>query len=477
MNVISRELLKLVTNCEKARVHTENKYRLKFHLMPPTGWLNDPNGLCQFHGEYHVFFQYTPFDSTGGLKVWGHYVSRDLLNWEYRGTPIMPDQPWDCHGVYSGSTFIENDEMYIYYTGNVKFPGDYDYISDGRGSNTILITSKDGKNFSEKKCLLEMEDYPKNYTNHIRDPKIIKVDGAYYMVLGGRRKDDHGAVLLYKSEDLIKWEYHKELTTKDAFGYMWECPDLMEIDGDWFLGICPQGVEREEYRFQNIYQSGYYVGEGEYLGDYKLNDFVEWDMGFDFYAPQTFIDENGRRILIGWAGLPDIDNEYKNLTIEEEWQHALTIPRVITKQEKKLYQYPVEELKDLRTSKIDFNSNEKLTIQEGIFDLEITNIKSKKIQIQISDGLVLQYENDVFSMKFTGNLGAGRTERKAIVKELNEVRILCDVSLMEVYLNHGEYVFTTRFYGEDAPLTVLVDSEDSVNTLWKMRDMEVNYEK
>ncbi|MDO5520473.1 MAG: glycoside hydrolase family 32 protein [bacterium] len=477
MNVISRELVKLVEACEKARVHNDNKYRLKFHLMPPTGWLNDPNGLCQFRGEYHVFFQYTPFDSTGGLKLWGHYVSRDLLHWDYLGTPLMPDQPWDCHGVYSGSSFIENDQMYIYYTGNVKFPGDYDYIYDGRGSNTILTASKDGRTFSEKQCLLEMQDYPKNYTNHIRDPKITKKDGIYHMVLGARREDDHGAVLLYQSEDLIHWSYEKELTTKESFGYMWECPDLMEFDGEWFLGICPQGVKREEYRLQNIYQSGYYVGSGNYLGEYELKDFVEWDMGFDFYAPQTFVDEKGRRILIGWAGLPDIDKEYKNLTIEEEWQHALTVPRVITKQEKKLYQYPVEELKELRTSKVTLASKDKVTIEEGIFDLEITEIKTDKLQILIADGLTLQYEDNVFSMKFTGSIGAGRTERKAIVKELSSVRVLCDVSLMEVYLNDGEYVFTTRFYREDAPMTVLVDSEDSVNTLWKMKDMEVNYEK
>lgn len=70
---------------------------------------------------------------------------------------------------------------------------------------------------------------------------------------------NQGAVLIYKSEDLKNWDYDKEITTEEPFGYMWECPDLFEIDGEQALSISPQGLEREEYRFQNIYQSGYFL--------------------------------------------------------------------------------------------------------------------------------------------------------------------------------------------------------------------------
>ena len=128
--------------------------------MPPTGWLNDPNGLCQFKGVYHVFFQYSPFDAQGGLKMWGHYTSRDMISWEYQGAAIYPDQPFDCHGVYSGCAWIANEKMYLYYTGNGKMEDrdDYDYINSGRQSNTVLVESEDGFNLGRKKLLMKNEE-------------------------------------------------------------------------------------------------------------------------------------------------------------------------------------------------------------------------------------------------------------------------------------------------------------------------------
>ena len=87
----------------------EGRFRLGHHLMPPVGWLNDPNGLCWYKGKYHVFFQYAPFDVEGGLKFWGHYTSVDLVDWKYEGTALYPDSPYDCHGVYSGSALVEDE--------------------------------------------------------------------------------------------------------------------------------------------------------------------------------------------------------------------------------------------------------------------------------------------------------------------------------------------------------------------------------
>lgn len=131
---------------------SDRKFREKLHLMPPVGWLNDPNGLCQFQGIYHAFFQYSPFNAEGGVKMWGHYTSKDMIKWEYQGTALYPDQPFDCHGVYSGSAFIEDGKMYLYYTGNVKLEdGEYDYIRTGREGNTVLVITEDGKMFGKKK--------------------------------------------------------------------------------------------------------------------------------------------------------------------------------------------------------------------------------------------------------------------------------------------------------------------------------------
>ena len=84
----------------------EGKYRHRFHIQPPEGWLNDPNGSCWFDGKYHIFFQYTPDSPTGeGGRYWGHYVSEDLAHFTYVDTPIVTDTEWDSDGVYSGTAY------------------------------------------------------------------------------------------------------------------------------------------------------------------------------------------------------------------------------------------------------------------------------------------------------------------------------------------------------------------------------------
>ena len=99
MNVLTTVLQQYLSSCEKTQeAHENDKWRLRLHLMPPTGFMNDPNGLCWFKGLWHVFFQYAPSSPEGGLKYWGHYTSQDMLHWTYWGTPLIPDQPFDCHG-------------------------------------------------------------------------------------------------------------------------------------------------------------------------------------------------------------------------------------------------------------------------------------------------------------------------------------------------------------------------------------------
>lgn len=94
-------------------------YRLKLHLMPPEGWMNDPNGMCYYKGKYHVFFQYAPSGPMGVERYWGHYTSDNLVRWKYEGIAVKSDTPWDRDGAYSGCGFTDDGQMEIYYTGNV----------------------------------------------------------------------------------------------------------------------------------------------------------------------------------------------------------------------------------------------------------------------------------------------------------------------------------------------------------------------
>lgn len=476
-NIKNNEILERVRKEEKNTKINNDKYKLGFHLMPPTGWLNDPNGLCQFKGIYHVFFQYSPFDINGGEKFWGHYTSKDMISWNYEGIAMAPDQEFDKDGVYSGCTLVENDNMYIYYTGNVKESGQHDYITSGRQSNTVLVTS-DGTVLTPKKVIMTNKDYPSTYTCHIRDPKVWKENGQYYMVLGGREKidgtenNDIGKVLLYSSCDLENWKFKSEIKSEHRFGYMWECPDMITLDGNKFLGISPQGLKNQDFKYQNVYQSGYFPIKGDFRGQYSLGEFIEWDMGFDFYAPQTFVDELRRTILIGWMGLPDID--YTNKTLKYGWQHNLTLPRELYLKDGVIFQKPIEELKKLRIKKEDAKLNEKIKLR-GLNEIKIDG-DIKNIELLISDGLKIKYteETSIFSIEFKNEIGTGRTTRRAKLKKVDKIQIFVDKSCIEIFLNDGEKVFTTRFYPKEYTLEII--SKKDINLeLWNLAPMEVRF--
>ena len=475
MSTLTKVLERNVAAIEKNADMTEGRFRLGHHLMPPVGWLNDPNGLCWYKGKYHVFFQDAPFDVEGGLKFWGHYTSEDMIDWKYEGTALYPDSSYDCHGVYSGSALVDDGKLHLFFTGNVKIDGDYDYINEGRETSTLHVESEDGIHFSNKEEVISFSEYPEEFTCHIRDPKVWKENGKYFMVLGGRLKGDKGAVLVYESGDLKEWKLLRTITTPEVFGYMWECPDYFELDGEKILSVSPQGLTREEFRFQNIYQSGYFILKED--GSVDVKDFREWDMGFDFYAPQTFTDVQGRRILIGWMGMPDADEEYVNKTIEEGWQHCLTVPRELKLKDGKILQYPVKELENLRKEKTVLNDENsavelRVEVNEG-FDLVLEEIALTGSSFQISMGgqMLFRYENGTAEIGFPGVTGAGRKVRKAQINELRNIRFLVDTSAAEIYLNDGETVFSTRYYPDREDLLLKIQGGKFKGNLWNLRRM------
>ena len=432
----------------------DDKWRNKYHIMSPIGWINDPNGLCEFNGEYNCYYQYSALSPMGGVKFWGHTVSKDLVNWEDKGVALYPDINEDKDGVYSGSAFVKDDTIYFFYTGNVKHPGEHDYILTGREQNVILVTSKDGINFSEKKVLLRNEDFPEDMSLHVRDPKVWEEDGLYYMVLGARTKDDKGCILLYKSKDLYKWEFVSIPAGKlENMGYMWECPDIFNLGDKDVLMFSPQGIEEEGYKYNNVYQCGYVVGN--FVNDkkeFKHGNFIEIDRGFDFYAPQTFKDSKGRRIVIGWMGVPDAI-DHKNPTINNFWQHQLTIPRELVLKNDKLYQIPVSELEALRKGdsikkEVSLNEGANLDIFESnIFELKIDFENLFEFEIGLREDCKLSFNNKIFKLEL-GKSGYGRDMRGVEINSVNSLRIFSDNSSLEIFLNDGEEVFSTRIYND-----------------------------
>ena len=450
MNALHKDLVKLTEAAER-QAASVGPWRLAFHLMPPVGWLNDPNGLCYFRGEYHVFYQYSPFNANGGIKFWGHYKSPDLLCWEQCPVMLYSDQAYDVHGAYSGSALCEEDGLYLYYTGNIKHAGDYDYILNGRENNTILAYSPDGVRLGWKRLLMGNQDYPAGLSRHVRDPKVWKQDGRYYMALGARTVEDTGAVLVFESEDKLQWKHINTLRTPEPFGYMWECPDMFEIDGQWFLAVSPQGVVKSGPGFENVYAAGYFPLYGDFRGAYSLGEFVPYDFGFDFYAPQTFSDGT-RRLLIGWMGMPDA--EYSNPTAAQGWQHCLTVPREVANQQGKLFMRPARELDALRQNPREY-------VFAGETEMELPRTSDiliecgEELSLNLS-GVTLEASDGKLTLTVREG-GSGRdTTRTAPIPKLRNLRILADTSALECYANDGEAVLSVRWYpeGERRTLTL-----------------------
>ena len=457
MNELQKKLTRMIRMKEQAAVeYPDDPWRLGFHLMPPVGWLNDPNGLCYFRGEYHVFFQYAPFDPNGSTKFWGHYKSSDMLSWEYCPVALYSDQPYDLHGVYSGSALCEPDGLYLYYTGNVKYDGDYDYIRSGRESNTVVAYLPDGVHLEWKRLLMTNMDYPTGLSLHVRDPKVWKQDYTYYMVQGARTSDNIGEVLVFESKDQFHWKHINTLRTPIPFGYMWECPDLFQIDGQWILLVCPQGTGKSGPGFENQYACGYFPLYGDFRSNISLGEFVPLDYGFDFYAPQTFCDGN-RRLIIGWMGMPDA--EYSNPTTERGWQHCLSQVREVRYLNGKLLLNPIREIERLWKDSRKYTLSAR-TVIELPHLADITISCDERLTLQLS-GLTLKYENGNLVLSIQSG-GYGRNTRTAPVKELRQLRILMDTSSIEIFVNNGESVLSTRWYPESEKRTLTISGAEEV---------------
>lgn len=440
----------------------KDPYRLRYHLQPPMGWLNDPNGLCQIGQTYHIYFQYTPFNPEGGTGLWGHMTTKDFISYEEQEPAIYPDSAWDRNGAYSGCAYKEDGICYFFYTGNVKYTDkEYDYTTEGREQNVILTTTRDGYSFSEKKLIMTNQDFPEDMSRHVRDPQIIRKNGRYYMAMGARDLSDKGSVLLFESDDLLKWNYKLRFTTKETFGYMWECPNFAEVGERLFLIACPQGIKPRGYDYANAYQCGYFPLDYQFgEDDYVLNEFRQLDRGFDFYAPQVFKDNRNRTILIGWMGMPDSD--YGNeLTVKNGWQHALTIPRELyLSPDGMLAQKPVEELDRLRKHRkaFDFKSEFYQTVPVW-FEMNLHIKKSSDFSLRIRENAVLSYQGGTLLLDME-KCGSGRKTRAVNIVDVRNIKIISDSSSLEIFVNNGEEVFTTRIYDTLCGLSCELKSAD-----------------
>lgn len=326
----------------RAALHND-PHRPRYHFTAPANWMNDPNGLIQWQGVHHLFYQYNPDSPLHGNIHWGHAASADLVHWEDWPVALAPtpDSP-DADGVYSGCAVDDNGVPTLIYSGNRRVPGADPPM---RVQRTCIATSADGlRTWTKDPGNPVIPDIPPGLDLvQYRDPSVWREGDMWYQVTGAGFPDVGGTALVYRSRDLRDWEYLHPLCVGDVHrtepiwtGTMWECPQFFPLDDTHVLLISAwdRGTKTTPYL------------TGDYA-DHRLTPRAVGllDLGWSFYAPQSYRDDRGRRIMLGW-----LREERPNADlVAAGWAGAMSIPRILSaRPDGTLGSVPAPEMEALR---------------------------------------------------------------------------------------------------------------------------------
>ncbi|KAK9668325.1 hypothetical protein RND81_13G051800 [Saponaria officinalis] len=343
--------------------------RTSFHFQPQKNWMNDPNGPLYYKGWYHLFYQYNPEGAIWGNIVWGHAVSKDLINWDHLPLAMVPDEWYDFNGVWTGSaTLLPNGQIMMLYTGstndsvqvqNLAYPAD---LSDP--------------------LLLNWVKYPGNPVLvpppgigklDFRDPTTawLTTEGKWRITIGSKTGNKTGIALVYDTVDFKNFRLLDNILHSVRGTGMWECVDFYpvsvsdsdgldtSVNGPSVKHVLKASMDDDR---QDYYALGSYdEGNVSWVPDNPLMDVgigLRYDWGGKFYASKTFFDqEEERRILWGW--IPESDSEATD--VKKGWSAVQAIPRTVLYDQKtksNLLLWPVEEVENLRHKREDFDEIE-----------------------------------------------------------------------------------------------------------------------
>ncbi len=447
-----------------------------FHVTPAVGWMNDPNGFSVYEGKVHLFYQYHPFSTVWGPMHWGHQVTKDMIKWEQLPAAMAPDTEYDGAGCFSG-TAIENEGKHVLiYTGVMDNP-------DGKGVlQNQCIAIGDGREYQkiDVNPVVTGDMLPGELSREdFRDPKVWSADGRYYMVAGSVDEKRKGQVVLFSSTDMRSWKYESVLAKNDKdYGGVWECPDFFEIDGRYVLLVSPIEMTAKGYEFHNGNNSIYFIGdyddtEKKFEGDEPFS----LDYGTDFYAPQTIMLPDGRRIMIAWM------QSWHNLWIPQGqmWQGMMTLPREISLKDGRLIQRPVREIENYRSDKVvlrnepvsgacifdgirgRFIDMEIMVKGDGYNEFVIDLAKNERYYTRFTydrrkniielDRTIAGFERDVVCIRraevkpsYSVESQRGSSEDVGSIDEKIKLRFILDRNSIELFVNDGIMTMSTAIY-------------------------------
>ena len=316
-------------------IGADDRHRPRFHLLPPSGWMNDPNGVVHWRGRYHVFYQHNPLAPRWAPPHWAHAVSDDLVHWDHLPVALTPDMPpVDDGGCWSGCLVDDDGTPTILYTG----------VRNGVQMTCVATGSED---------LVAWRKWPGNpvarmpaaVADHTfeayRDPYVWR-EGERWYALVGTSTGGVGQALLYRSDDLRAWTFLHPFVPShlgpacDDTGQIWECPNFFALGEEHLLLV--SRWQRTELTYPNALIGAY----GDEHFEPARRQRLDWGYRC-FYAPLTTVDDRGRRLMWGWLQEQrDVERAHG------AWAGVMSLPRVLTMEAGVVRQRFVPELETLR---------------------------------------------------------------------------------------------------------------------------------
>lgn len=428
--------------------------RPAFHMIPPCGLMNDPNGLAYYNGIYHIFYQWYPFGTSHGMKHWGHFVSEDLTSFESSEEILIPNEEYEKNGCYSGNAVQIGKNLYLYYTANYKTP-------EGKiPKQAVAFLTPEGKIHKSKNNPI-IDETPEGMMGDIRDPFVFFRDGSYYMMLGGKSQKGRGELLLYESGDGLKWTYKGTISLEHMECSMIECPGIIQVGGKDVLFLSLIGYKPDGDRYLNEFSSLYLIGQLDIENlRFDAKTYGELDKGFDFYAPQAFYDKDGQPVYIAWFGCGVQEVPYME---EDKWVHGLVMPRRLSIQGGRL----VQNLYEKTAAQYDA-----YTLRQGTM-YPSTDSFRLRLEPDAEDVCCIRIGEDDDHLQISIDRAAGRLTvdrshlKMNFCEEYGETRSLSfpadesfcldlyyDNSFVELFVNNGEEVMTFRAFPPSLKINV-----------------------
>jgi len=405
-------------------------YRPQFHFTAKKNWLNDPNGLVYYEGEYHLFFQHNPSHANGAISdkvmLWGHAVSSDMVRWKQLANAIEPDE---LGAIWSGSGVVDWDNTAGF--------------QSGKEAAMVSIYTSAGKLFTQSTAYSNDRGrtwikYKKNpVLGHIigtnRDPKVIWHAPSKRWVMALYLDANNYA--LFSSPNLKWWERVSDIQLPGSS----ECPDIFElpVDGD---------TENTKWVFWGA-NGNYIIGTFDGRIFRREREVLQSDWGANFYAAQTWSDvpsSDGRRLQIAWMR----DGEYPGMPFNQQMSFPCELTLQTTPEGIRLYRRPIKEIKNIHQKEYSWNNQ---ILEEGenpLSDIqgELFHIQTEvEVESAAEFGFILRGESIRYTASNSELFCLGKSASLRPIQGKIKLEILLDRTSLEIFGNDGRICMSFCF--------------------------------